>query len=129
MTGTELVAHVRGQGIALTVEAGRLTVEGAADRLTDELVALLRDHKADVLAALGAEPAAALPGAFRSPERGPTPATDDRSTRPACRCRPADWRDDPPVDGRIRTTCGQCGRFVGYRPAGADRGRILPHQS
>ena len=34
------------------------------------------------------------------------------------RCAPGDWINEPQSDGRVRTACKVCGRFVGYGPAG-----------
>jgi len=35
-------------------------------------------------------------------------------------CDRQNWVDEPAKQGKIRTFCGKCGHFVGYRPAGAN---------
>ncbi len=72
-----------------------------ADIQTPELRAVISEHRAAIVERLrhGANGAAGRP--------------------PRCvACDRQYWVNDPPQNGRIRTTCGKCGRFIGYRPKG-----------
>src|SRR6266511_3050769 len=72
MTVVELVEHAQAQGITLEAAGDRLRVTPAA-RLSPELRAALREHKAEVLALLTGPrpPGATVPGA---PDRARRPA-------------------------------------------------------
>ena len=50
-------------------------------------------------------------------------AEGQRQKVEACECRRsrAPWRDLRAKGGMIRTECAKCGRFIGFRPAEAQR--------
>ncbi len=97
MTAAAIVAELSALGVSV-VNSGpgkiRLTVE--AGDVPAEAVALARDHKPDLLEHLRPD---------CRPHNNPANYIDDHESRP----------------GWTRTTCRVCGRFVGYRPNGADR--------
>jgi len=86
------------QNVELYLEGDRLRFRAPAGALTDDLRAGIAEHRTEIIGLLRPRPALAA----------------------GERCVTCDWRgwvDEPPVDGRIRTHCGRCGRFIGFRPA------------
>jgi hypothetical protein len=95
VTIDELLRTLSERHIELYVDAGRLRFRAPTGALTDELRGVIASQRIDLIAKL-------------------TPATK-RVDCFCIRCDPRDWIDAPARDGRIRTTCRVCGRFIGYR--------------
>lgn len=98
MTIAELFAELERQRVELSLDGDRLRFRAPTGALRPELRTVISDQRTEIIAALR-----------------PTPVAADAHSQP-CDCERGDWRDDPPALGRIRTKCGRCGRFIGYRP-------------
>ena len=99
MTVAVLKATLASQGVTLYLEGDVLRFRAPKGMLTAELKEQIVEHRTEIIAQL----------------RPPT-ALGAQSQNTACRCDMAFWVDEPPQDGRIRTHCGNCGKFIGYRP-------------
>lgn len=101
MVGMTLIAEAKAVGLVVLADGEKLIVRGP--KSAGAVALRLLEHKADVMAVLGS--------AVES-------ATTMRGDRPRCvvHVNHADWVDEPPSDGRIRTVCKVCGAFIGYRP-------------
>lgn len=98
MNVNELLAKLPRRHIALSLDGERLRYRAPVGTLTAHLRAAIAHHREEII------------DRFR---RG-QPPDNGRSRCMVCDRR--HWVDAPPKDGRIRTTCGRCGRFIGYRP-------------
>jgi len=89
----ELFGQLEDRNVHLYLDANLLRYRAPAGALTDQLREGITSHRSEIVTRLAASP------------------------RPRCTsCELRHWVDAPPKDGRIRTTCGVCGRFIGYRP-------------
>ena len=98
MTTSQLLDVLSDRGVAVRLEGDRLRYRAPAGALTPDLRAAIVANRTEIVQQLrgSMEPAA----------------------RERCRgiCNRRDWRDEAPQDGRIRTSCGRCGKFIGFRP-------------
>lgn len=107
MTGmAELLADCDTRGIRLHPAGdGGLTIDAPQATLTPDMVARLRNHKAELLALLRPVPVV-------EPETAPS---TEPTAKPICRCGSAEWRDVPIHNGQsVRRDCSQCERFIDF---------------
>lgn len=100
MTLDELIRTLADRDVELYLVGDRLRYRAPEGALTLELRSEIGTQRATIIEHL------------RTAQEA---ATDGK------RCTRCDWRnwvDAAPKGGRIRTTCGKCGRFIGYRPEG-----------
>jgi hypothetical protein len=102
MTTDQLLADLAQWNITLSVDGGRLRYRAPVGVLTTQMreaIAARRDAILERLCRKSHEPTVRWGGKCR--------LCDYRS-----------WIDQPSIGGKIRTICGECGRFIGYRPVG-----------
>lgn len=93
-----LLQQLADLGVNLYLEGDRLRFRAPEGALTPDIRAAIGARRTMIINQLQG----------RSPAGG----------RPRCiYCNWRNWVDELPKNGRIRTTCGDCGRFIGYRPA------------
>ncbi len=99
MTTDELLTELRRCKIGLSVDSGKLRFRAPAGALTPELRGAIAGHRAEIIGHI----------------QGGATAVKDCVT-----CDRRDWVDEAATNGRIRTRCGKCGRFIGYRREGGN---------
>jgi hypothetical protein len=97
----ELMNELSRRGVVLYLDGDRLRFRAPVGALVTELRAAIAEQRLAIIDRLR-----------------PTPAAAGSHNAKCARCDHRNWVDAPPVAGQIRTTCGKCGRFIGYRPVG-----------
>ena len=94
----KFLRDLRARDISIYLDGETLRFRAPAGALTTTLRDLVSRHRGEIICQLRDAP---------SPEMG---------RRKCTICIPDNWRDEQSRNGRIRTTCRACGRFIGYRP-------------
>lgn len=99
MTINQLLAMLADRKITLRLEGGRLKYRAPTGALTPDLREAVSQHRPKII------------------DRLATTRNGKAHGEHACvHIFSQDWVDQPLGDGRIRSTCRLCGRFIGYRP-------------
>lgn len=93
MTFSELQVALGDRNVELHLDNDSIRFRAPSGALTEELRTQIAAHRETIIRSL------------QSP-----------SGEWCHRCDMQDWVDEQPQNGRIRTHCGRCGRFIGYRP-------------
>ncbi len=97
MSMEEVFSQLQASHVHLWMEGEQLKYRAPAGAMTEELRALIAVYRDKIIEQL-------------------RQGQNDRSRCTACDYR--QWIDAPSIEnGLIRTECGRCGRFIGYRPA------------
>ncbi len=100
MTAAEMLTELSASGIELSLDGQALRFRARKGALTGDLRRQIAEQRDRLIRHLQAS----------SP-------SNPSGTRQKCHpCDMRNWVDERPKNGRIRTHCGRCGRFIGYRP-------------
>ena len=99
MTVETLTMTLESQGVTLYLDEDALRFRAPKGVLTEELKQQIAAQRGEIIDRLRKSVA---PGA--------------ESLAAACKCDIDSWVDEPSWEGRVRTHCGSCGRFIGFRP-------------
>lgn len=100
MSVDQLLSDVAAAGVTLYLDGDQLRFRARPGALTTDLRTDIARFRGEIVQKL-------------------RPPVDRAGTTARCSyCDPKAWIDEPPHEGRIRTTCGKCGKFIGYRPLG-----------
>ena len=99
MTIDKLLRGLAQNKVTLFLDGDRLRYRAPEGSLTPDMRAAIAQHRTAIIGHIQAK-------LSLSPQQPVKCITCDRQY----------WIDEPPKNGRIRTTCGKCGQFIGYRP-------------
>ena len=100
MTTDQLLDALTEHKVTLFFKEGSLRYRAPSGALTQDLRETIACHRSALIERLRQEQKGERIGAVRK----------------CVVCKPKDWIDESPRINLIRTVCGKCGRFIGYRP-------------
>jgi len=98
MTLDQLLVDLAHNQVVIFMDGDRLRYRAPEGVLTADMRMAIGEHR----------------GAIINRLQGNLPLTSPCSGN-CNNCNRQNWVDEPAKDGRIRTVCGRCGHFIGYR--------------